>query len=443
MSAMRRALAGLAVLILVVLGFLAWRFLWLPGPMAFAGGQQVSLADYKAASPTGVPAPLASADLITRGKYLTAAADCAACHTVPGGKPFAGGLAFNLPFGTLYTPNITPDKDTGIGNWSDADFLRAVHRGIAADGSRLYPAFPYASYTLLTDDDVLAIRAYLATVPAVHQPNQPDTFSFPYNQRWLMVFWSGFFNSDTRFQPVADRSAEWNRGAYLVEALEHCGECHTPRNLLQARDTRQKFAGGMAEGWNAYNITSDPVSGVGGWTEQALASYLSTGFAADHGSASGPMNEAVQLSLSQLTQGDVQAIVTYLQTVPPIRDNTAPAVAGPASALAAEGPGGNTLGKSIFEGSCESCHAWSGQGTIVPAAQLTGIRAVNDPTGVNVVMMVLHGTGMPAGGRAFMPSFAAAYTDTEIAAVANYVTARFGAQPSQLTAQDVARLRGD
>ena len=335
MSAARRTLAGLAVLVLALLAFFAWRLLWLPGPLAFAGGQLVSLADYKGASPAGVPAELAGADLVARGKYLTAAADCAACHTVPGGKPFAGGLAFHLPFGTLYTPNITPDKETGIGNWSNADFLRAMHRGIAADGSRLYPAFPYASYTLLTDDDVLAIRAYLSTLPAVHQPDRPDTFSFPYNQRWLMVFWSGFFNSDTRFHPVAGRSAEWNRGAYLVEALEHCGECHTPRNLLQARDTRQKFAGGVAEGWNAYNITSDPVTGVGGWTARALASYLSTGFAAGHGSAAGPMNEAVQLSLSQLAPSDIQAIVAYLRTIPPIRANPPLALAGPAPTLAA------------------------------------------------------------------------------------------------------------
>lgn len=443
MSAARRALAGLAVLVLVVLAFLAWRLLWLPGPMAFAGGQQVSLADYKGASPTGVPAELTSADLVTRGKYLTAAADCAACHTAPGGQPFAGGLAFHLPFGTLYTPNITPDKETGIGNWSNADFLRAVHRGIAADGRRLYPAFPYASYTLLTDDDVLAIRAYLATIPAMHQPDRPNTFSFPYNQRWLMVFWSGFFNSDARFQPVAERSAAWNRGAYLVEALEHCGECHTPRNPLQARDTRQKFAGGVAEGWNAYNITSDPASGVGGWTGQALASYLSTGFAADHGSASGPMNEAVQLSLSQLTPGDIQAIVTYLRTVPPIQTGAAPPMAGPAPVLAAAGPSDNKLGKRIFEGACASCHSWNGQGAIIPAAQLTGVRAVNDPTGTNIVLMVLHGAGAPAGGHVFMPAFASSYTNAEIAAVANYVSARFGAAPSQLTAQDVAKLRND
>jgi mono/diheme cytochrome c family protein len=436
-------LLGIAIIILVGLGFVAWRLLLLPGPLAFAGGTQVALANYPAASPAGVPASLAGADLVTRGKYLTQAADCAACHTTPGGVPYAGGLAFNLPFGTLYTPNITPDRETGIGSWSDAQFLRAVHNGIAADGTRLYPAFPYASYTLLTDDDVLAIRAYLATLPPVHQPNRPDALKFPYNQRWLMIFWGAFYNNDARFQPVAERSAEWNRGAYLVEGLEHCGECHTPRNLLQAMDTRQKFAGGAAEGWNAYNITSDPVSGIGGWTPDALAQFLATGFALGHGTASGPMNEAVHLSLSQLSAGDIQAIVTYMQTIPPVRTVASPAMVPPASALAAVGPPGNALGKRIFEGDCAACHGWSGQGAIGPGAQISGTRAVNDPSGINVVMMMLHGTGTPDSGSVFMPSFAAAYSDDEIAAVANYVSARFGSAPSQITPRDVSKLRSN
>jgi mono/diheme cytochrome c family protein len=436
-------LLGVAIILLMVAGIVAWRLLLLPGPLAFAGGTQVALASYQGASPAGVPGTLANADLVTRGKYLTQAADCAACHTAPGGVPYAGGLPFKLPFGTLYTPNITPDRETGIGAWSDAQFLRAMHKGIAADGTRLYPAFPYASYTLLTDDDVLAIRAYLATLPPVHQPNQPDALKFPFNQRWLMIFWGAFYNSDTRFTPVAERSADWNRGAYMVEGLEHCGECHTPRNLLQAMNTRQKFAGGAAEGWNAYNITSDTVSGIGGWTPKVLAQYLSTGFAPYHGTASGPMNEAVHLSLSQLAPSDIQAIVTYVRTIPPIRTASDPAIALPASALAAVGPQGNALGKQIFEGDCAACHGWSGQGPIGPGAQITGTRAVNDPSGINVVMMVLHGTGSPAGGSAFMPSFAASYSDDEIAAVANYVTARFGAVPSHLSGKDVAKLRND
>ncbi|HYP63798.1 MAG TPA: cytochrome c [Acidocella sp.] len=439
----RRGLPWLGILLLIVIlagAGAAWYFLWLPGPLAFEGGPKVALADYKGTSPTGVPPSLAQADLVTRGKYLTQAADCAACHTAEGGVPYAGGRPFRLPFGTLYSPNITPDKDTGIGNWSDADFLRAVHRGIAPDGTRLYPAFPYASYTMLTDDDVLAIHAYLATLPPVHQPNIADDLQFPYNQRWLMIFWGAFYNSGTRFEPAANQSAEWNRGAYLVEALEHCGECHTPRNLLQAMNTRQKFAGGAAEGWSAYNITMDTQSGIGAWSPEALAQYLSVGFAPGHGTASGPMAQAVQLSLSQLTPDDIKAIVTYMRNIPPIPTAGLPVPAPAASTDPATGPQGNPLGKQVFEEACASCHGWSGQGTIGPGALFTGNRAVNDPSGVNVAMMILHGTGAPDGGGAFMPSFAAAYSDDEIAAVANYVTARFGAA-SQLSSQDIAKLR--
>ena len=282
MSWFRRHYVVSLIAVMVVAVAAAWvgRMLFQPGPLAFAGGSSVALQDYSGPSPVGVPAELASADDLTKGKYLTEAADCAACHTAPGGKPYAGGFPFKLPFGTIYTPNITPDTETGIGSWTDAQFLRAMHEGIAEDGSRLYPAFPYASYTLLTDADVLLIKGYLGSLSPVRQENLPNTFVFPFNQRWLMAIWSAFFNSNERFQPIPERSPEWNRGAYLVEAAAHCGECHTPRNLMQAMDQRRKFAGGVAEGWNAYNITGDQQSGVGAWTDEALADYLATGHAA-------------------------------------------------------------------------------------------------------------------------------------------------------------------
>lgn len=424
----------------IVVALLGW-FLAEPGPTAFAKGTPVDLDRYRGPSPVGVPAELASADQLTRGKYLTEAADCEACHTAKGGPPFAGGRPFVLPFGTLYTPNITPDPETGIGKWSEADFLKAVHQGIAPDGTRLYPAFPYASYTMLTDDDVRAIKAYLFSLKPVKRETPPNTFSFPYNQRWLMAFWSAFFNSDKRFRPIPEQSPQWNRGAYLVEALAHCGECHTPRNLMQAMNTRQKFAGGEAEGWKAYNITTDRVSGVGTWSAEDLANYLSRGHALGRGTASGPMREAVQLSLSKLTPSDIAAMVTYLQTVPPIRSNQLPEMAGPAPVAPKAGPTDNPMGKRLFEGNCASCHAWNGQGAVVQEAQLTGNRAVNDVTATNVAQMILNGVGTSTSGRPYMPSFAAAYTNREIASVANYVTARFGATPSSITPKEVARLR--
>ena len=203
----------------------------------------------------------------------------------------------------------------------------------------------------------------------------------------------------------------------------------------------RKFAGGVAEGWNAYNITADPQSGVGAWTDEALADYLATGHAAGHGTASGPMGEAVGLSLSKLTPGDIAAMVAYLKTIPPVATGEGAVATAFASPSPAEGPTGDDLGKRIFASACASCHAWSGKGAVVDLAELSGDRAINDATANNVVMMILHGTGTPSTVPAYMPSFGSAYSDAEIAAVANYVTARFGAEPSHVTAKEVAGLR--
>jgi mono/diheme cytochrome c family protein len=431
-------LLGAAVLLAAVI---AWRMLVLPGPLSFAGGTQVELASYPGPSPIGVPAELAGADDLTKGKYLTEAADCMACHTAKGGTPYAGGRAFRLPFGVLYAPNITSDRTTGIGAWSDAEFLRAMHKGISRDGTRLYPAFPYASYALIADGDVRLIRRYLATIPPVRQTNIPNTFSFPYNQRWLMGIWSAFFVPSQPFRPVRERSAAWNRGAYLVEGAAHCGECHTPRTLAQAMDTRQKFAGGVAEDWNAYNITSDRESGIGEWSPAELATYLKQGYARGHGVASGPMEEAVDLSLSRLTDSDIAAMVTYLRTIPPRRSSEFAAMAKPAPRSPVEGPPPGAPGARIFADACASCHAWNGSGALVGEAQLTGNRAVNDRTAANAALMVLNGMGRPDQIRRYMPGFRDSYSDAEIAAVVNYVTARYGGTPSKLTSARVAALR--
>jgi len=439
---MRRTLLLVAGAILVLVAAIVGRMVFQPGPYSFAGGTAVDLASYpNGAALTGVPAELASTDPRARAEYVTRMADCEACHTAKGGKPFAGGRPFVLPFGTIYTPNITPDPETGIGKWTDAQFLKAVHEGIAPDGTRFYPAFPYASYTMLTDADVLAIKSYLFSLPPVKQANKSNTFGFPFNQRWLMGIWSSFFNSDRRFRPIRERDAAWNRGAYLVEAAGHCGECHTPRNLMQAMDQHNKFAGGQAEGWNAYNITGDRTSGIGGWSDAEIAAYLSTGHAPGRGVASGPMGEAVGLSLSKLTPSDIAAIVTYLRTVPAISSDRLPQPAGPAPASPKLASIDNPVGKRMFEGNCASCHAWTGAGAIFDEARLTGVRSVNDPTAANVASMILNGAGQPGTGRPYMPSFAAAYSDAEVAAVANYVTARFGAKGSSITPKEVAELR--
>ncbi|GIL38259.1 c-type cytochrome [Roseiterribacter gracilis] len=437
---MRRTLLTIVAILVVIAGAVALWFLSAPGPLSFAGGNKVALASYKDGKPTGVPAELQQASIEKRGEYLAQAADCMVCHTAPGGKEYTGGFAFKLPFGTLYSTNITPDKETGIGNYSDAEFLAAMHRGVRRDGARLYPAMPYNSYTYVTDEDALAIKAYLFSLPPVKAPARTNTLAFPFNQRWGMAFWSAFFNEDVRFQPVADKSADWNRGAYLAEALAHCGDCHTPRNLAFALDNRKKFAGTVSAGWYAYNITTDKGAGIGAWTDEALLSYLSTGHAPGHGTASGPMGEAVDHSFSKLAASDVRALVAYLRSVPAKPSSDLPStLAGVAATSHRQGPD-NGRGKQIFAGACASCHDWSGVSAITPTATLTGARAVNDPGGTNVVQVILTGMQRP-NGLVSMPSFGSIYSDADVAALANYVTARFGSKGSTLTAKDVAKLR--
>jgi mono/diheme cytochrome c family protein len=439
---LRGLLIGLAVLVVIAAGVALW-IVTGPGPMAFGGGK-VALADYHQPDPTGVPATLAQASLVKRGEYLARTADCLVCHTARGGKSYAGGYAFTLPFGTLYSTNITPDRETGIGAYSDADFLAAVHRGVRRDGARLYPAMPFPSYTYMTDADALAIKAYLFSLPPVHAPNRPDTLALPFNQRWLMAVWSRFFNADTRFQPHPSMSPDWNRGAYLAEALAHCGECHTPRSIAFALNNRRKFEGAVTAGWRAYDISSDKGTGVGGWSDAELAAYLAAGHAAGRGTATGPMGEAVDQSFSALAPEDLRALVAYVRSVPPKASRDLPAtLAGPASAWPKQGPTlADARGKRMFEGACASCHDWTGVSPLTPMATLTGSRAVNDPSAVNVAQVVISGARRwTPQGVVSMPAFGHAYSNAEIAAVANYVTARFGAHPSRISEAGVAALR--
>jgi mono/diheme cytochrome c family protein len=430
------AIVGLGVIICayIVLG---------PQPTGFAGGKTVSLGAYQAQDPTGAPAELKSASLVERGEYLTRAADCAVCHTAKDGTPFAGGLAFVLPFGTIYSTNITPDAETGIGGYTDADFLNAVHRGIGRGNTKLYPAMPYASYTYMSDADALAIKAYLFTIKPVHAPSLKNTLAFPFNQLGLMSMWSVLFNSDKRFEPHADRSAEWNRGAYLVEALGHCGECHTPRNLFFALNNRQKFGGAVQAGWRAYNITADRSSGVGAWSDADLTHYLSMGHADGRGTASGPMGEAVDESLSHLKPADITAMVAYLRSVPGVTTSDLPEPRStPASAAQLAATDSNAHGKEVYEGACAGCHGWTGVSPVIPFATLTGTRSVNDPSANNVAQVIIGGGHRHLAIDANnMPAFGATYSDAEIAAVANYVTALYGVKSSDLTAAHVAKLR--
>jgi mono/diheme cytochrome c family protein len=395
----------------------------------------------------GVPSGPATATLLARGEYLTRAADCAACHNAPNGKPFAGGLPFKLPFGTMYSTNITADRETGIGSWSDDDFVRALHRGIAPGGRYLYPAFPYTSFTALSRDDALAIKAYLFSLPPQHVANKENDLGFPFNLRWGMAFWNVAFLSDRRFVPDPAQSAAVNRGAYLATALGHCGECHTPRNLAFGLESGRAFAGEVLQGWHAYNITSDKRFGVGAWSDAQLASYLSSAHAQGRGSAAGPMAEAVGNSLQYLTSEDIGALVAYLRTVSAqtggkeVSIASAPVASSNASTPGLQGPQ-DELGRHIFEGTCANCHQYDGDGRQTVYASLVGSRSVADPDGANLTEVMLNGAKYRFKDQnVYMPPFGRAYSDAELAAVANYVIAHFGGKTGHVAPQDVAKRR--
>jgi len=366
--------------------------------------------------------------------------DCAACHNAPNGKPFAGGLPFELPFGTIYSTNITADRETGIGGWSDDDFVRALHRGIAPGGRYLYPAFPYTSFTAMNRDDALAIKAYLFSLPPQHVANKEDSLSLPFNQRWGMAFWNLAFLSDQRFAPDPAQSAAVNRGVYLATALGHCGECHTPRNLALALESGREFAGEVLVGWRAYSITPDKRSGVGDWSDAQLASYISSAHARDRGSAAGPMAEAVENSLQYLTSEDISALVAFLRTV---AAQTSDYAVNATPAPDAQEPQ-DELGRHVFEGGCANCHEYNGDGRQTVYASLVGSRSVVDPTSANVTQIMLNGAKYRIKDQnVYMPPFGPAYSDAELVAVANYVIAHFGGKTGHVAPQDVAKRRGE
>ncbi len=271
-----------------------------------------------------LPAAAATPEQIARGEYLVRAADCYSCHTVPGaGKPFAGGRALKTPFGTFYTPNITPDRDTGIGAWSDADFLRALREGVRPDDANYFPVFPYPSFTRITDADALAIKAYLFSLPPVHQPDRPQEVPLPFSWRWLQTGWKLLYFTPGPYQPHATIGDEYNRGAYLVTALSHCGECHTPRNAFGAVRTDMALAGTKdgPDGELVPNITADPDTGIGKWDKRDLADLLHTGQTPEQSDVKGAMREAVQDGLKYLTEADRNAIAEYVFAQPTIVNN--------------------------------------------------------------------------------------------------------------------------
>jgi mono/diheme cytochrome c family protein len=378
-----------------------------------------------------VPDVPPSAELVAQGAYLARAADCVACHTPPGGRAFAGGVAFKLPFGTLYSSNITADRETGIGQWSDDDFVRALHRGVAKDGRNLYPAFPYTSYTAMTRHDAVAIKAYLFSLPTVHAPDTPNQLRFPFNQRWTLTFWKWMFLDERRFRPDPAHSELQNRGAYLSTALGHCGECHTPRNILLGMSTRKALAGAETSGWHAYNLTSDLASGLGEWTDAQLQQYLSTGHAEDHGPAAGPMAEVVENSTRYLTPEDVRTMVMYLRSLPAQSSGYEIQAAAPLTST-------DTRGRLLFVQACTGCHLLDGEGRQSDWAALRGDHGAREPSGRNVVQVLIHGSQIETSqGAMFMHPFIGGYSDDELAAIGNFVIGQFGLRQGTVTPEQV------
>ncbi|MGF6595985.1 mono/diheme cytochrome c family protein [Paraburkholderia sp. GAS448] len=442
----RLRIASLAAVFSVFALYLAWHASNDPDEQREASVTAVFAQD---ASQGG--AAFASPGLVKRGEYLARAGDCIACHTSDRSRPFAGGLPINTPFGTIYTPNITPDPDTGIGRWTDADFLRAMHEGIGKGGERLYPAFPYAEYTRVTEDDVLAIRAYLNTLVPVHYTPPRNDLKFPFNQRWLMLFWNLFNFTEGRFVPDPKESAQWNRGAYLVQGLAHCEECHTPRNFTQGLKTSERFAGATQAGWHAFNITSDKTGGIGNWSDADLVSYLSAGVVPGRAGAAGPMADVVADSTQYLNAEDLRSIAIYMRSVPAIsggevrrRDTWGQPANDVISLRGTKISGVN--GAQLFVANCATCHHWTGQGigASAPGAYPSLIHnsTVGAATANNLAMVILHGVSRTTKtADVLMPSFAGELTDDQVAAITNYVTKQFGNPQSTVTVDQVSKLR--
>jgi mono/diheme cytochrome c family protein len=393
----------------------------------------------------GAPTVAAAADdhaLVVKGEYLAQAGDCIACHTNPGDKLFAGGRALPTPFGTIYSSNITPDPATGIGNWSADDFYKTMHEGRFPDGGLLYPVMPYASYTKVTRADSDAIFAYLRSIPAVNRPDRPNELQFPYDNRQLILGWRTLYFNEGEYQPDPTKSAEWNRGAYLVEGLEHCAMCHSPINALGGTPESQAFQGGLIpmQNWYAPSLTSNKEAGLGEWSIDEIVGLLRTGVS-HRGAVYGPMAEVVFNSTQYLSDADVRAMAVYLKSLaegsPPGAESSG--IPAPESSLLM------SLGQTVYQTRCAICHAADGRGMPPDYPPLAGNPSIQMESAVNPIRMVLNG-GFPPGTAGNpepygMPPFAQTLSDNEVAAVVSYIRAAWGNRGTAVSADQANALR--
>ncbi|HEX4407148.1 MAG TPA: cytochrome c [Xanthobacteraceae bacterium] len=376
-------------------------------------------------------------DQVEKGHYLTVAGDCAACHTAPGSShDFAGGRVIETPFGKIIAPNITPDRVTGIGAWTDDEFVNAMVKGTGRNGAHLFPAMPYTYYTKVTRDDALAIRAFLNTIPAVHNTVEPDQLPFPLSIRAGMIGWNTLFFTPGAFKPNPDKSAEWNRGAYLAEGLAHCGMCHTSKNFLGGDKTSARYEGYDLQGWFAPNITSDKRIGIGNWSVDELADYLKTGHT-QAAAASGLMGDEVDLSTSHLRDEDLKAIATYL------KDQSAPSP-NQAQSLPSDQPI-MKAGAQIYADECAACHKSDGKGEPGLFPALRGAAVVQQADPASLLHVVIRGaqsvSTKPAPTGAAMPAFSWVLTDDQIAAVVTYIRNAWGNAASAVVASEAGKAR--
>lgn len=414
-----------------------------------AGGAALAYAWRPEIAPVATPSP-ASFDpaLVRKGQVLALIGDCRTCHTAPAGRVFAGGLAMPTPFGTIYSTNITPDHETGIGAWSEEAFKRAMRDGVDREGRHLYPAFPYDHFTATSDDDVKALYSYFMTREPLKARAPANELPFPINIRLVLAGWKLLFFRNERLQPVPEENEQWNRGRYLVEGLGHCGACHTPRNLMGAEEKSRAFEGGEAEGWHAYALGKASRAPVP-WTAAALEQYLAEGFHPDHGVARGPMAPVVE-NLEQVPRQEVAAMAAYLASFAPAdatapaaqrkRANGAPASVPQSAGLQIATPlSGSGPGAELYASACASCHE-AGRALPLGGVSLALSSAVAGETPENLVNLILN--GIPAANGAagpIMPGFGGAMTDAQIVALARHLRVELAGRPDWPGLEDSVR----
>ncbi|WP_237858367.1 cytochrome c [Pseudomonas sp. PGPR81] len=390
--------------------------------------------------------------LVKKGEYLARAGDCVACHTAKGGKPFAGGLPMETPIGTVYSTNITPDA-TGIGQYSFEDFDLAVRKGVAKDGSTLYPAMPYPSYARVKDEDMRALYAYfMQGVQPVAQPNKATDIPWPLSMRWPLAIWRGVFAPEVKaWQAAAGADPVVSRGAYLVEGLGHCGACHTPRALtmqeeaLSPADGKQFLAGSAPlEGWIAKNLRGDHKDGLGSWSEEQLVQFLKTG-RSDRSAVFGGMSDVVEHSMQHLSDADLTAIARYLKTLPASNPHDQPHVYDKQVAEALWNGDDSKPGAAVYIDNCAACHRTDGQGYTRVFPALAGNPVVQTADATSLIHVVLDGGTVPATHTApsnlTMPAFGWRLSDQEVAEVVNFIRTSWGNQGSAVSASDVKAIR--